>query len=139
MEGKKLHLEIVTPSRPVLDEEVVSITVPGEIGGFQVLYNHAPILSTLNIGIMKVQFSDGNTKLYAVSGGTIDVQHNHVVVLAEAAESEDEVDVERAKAAYERAKKRLLEKKRQKGIDIARAEAALSRAMNRLKLKHVSI
>ncbi len=102
MDNKKLHLEIVTPSRPILDEEVVSVSVPGELGGFQVLYNHAPILSTLSIGVMKIQFTDGSAKRYAVSGGTIDVQHNHVVVLAESAESEDEIDVDRAKAALER-------------------------------------
>ncbi len=138
MDNKKLHLEIVTPSRPILDEEVVSISVPGELGGFQVLYNHAPILSTLSIGVMKIQFADGGTKRFAVSGGTIDVQHNHVVVLAEAAESEDEIDVDRAKAAFERAKKRL-EDKSSHNVDVARADAALSRAMNRLKLKGVQI
>ncbi len=138
MDNKKLHLEIVTPSRPILDEKVVSISVPGELGGFQVLYNHAPILSTLNIGVMKIQFADGNTKRYAVSGGTIDVQHNHVVVLAESAESEDEIDVDRAKAALERAKKRL-EEKNKENVDAMRAHASLSRALNRLKLKGVRI
>lgn len=138
MDNKKLHLEIVTPSRPILDEEVVSVSVPGELGGFQVLYNHAPILSTLSIGVMKIQFTDGSAKRYAVSGGTIDVQHNHVVVLAESAESEDEIDVDRAKAALERAKKRL-EEKNKENVDAMRAHAALSRALNRLKLKGVRI
>jgi F-type H+-transporting ATPase subunit epsilon len=138
MSDKKLHLEIVTPSRPILDEKVVSISVPGELGGFQVLYNHAPILSTLKIGVMKIEFANGETKRYAVSGGTIEVQDNHIVLLAESVESEDEIDVDRAKAALERAKKRLAEK-RQTNVDVARAESALSRAVNRLKLKNVAI
>ncbi len=137
MSDKKLHLEIVTPSRPILDEEVVSCTVPGELGGFQVLYNHAPILSTLKIGVMKVEFVNGTTKKYAVSGGTIEVQENHIVILAESVESEDEIDVKRAMAALERAKKRLADKNKTE-VDIARAESALHRAVNRLKLKNVN-
>ncbi len=132
----KIHVEIVTPTGSALDIHAESITIPGTLGGFQVLYNHAPLLSSFEIGVVKIK-SDGNETRYATSGGTVEVKNNHVIVLAETFESEEEIDVERAKAAYRRAKERL--EKRDKNIDIARAEAALARAINRLKLKNVNL
>ncbi len=132
----KIHLEIVTPTGSAYDAQVESVTIPGTLGGFQVLHNHAPLLSSFEIGVIKVK-ENGQEKKYATSGGTVEVKNNHVIVLAETFESEDEIDIERAQAAYRRAKERL--EKRDETIDIARAEAALARALNRLKLKNVSI
>ncbi len=132
----KIHLEIVTPTGSALDSHVESVTIPGTLGNFQVLYNHAPLLSSFEIGVIKIK-ENGNEKRYATSGGTVEVKKNHVIVLAETCESEDEIDVDRAMAAYKRAKERL--EKRDEKIDIARAQAALARAINRLKLKNVSI
>ena len=132
----KIHLEIVTPTGSALDSQVESVTIPGTLGNFQVLYNHAPLLSSFEIGVIKIK-ENGNEKRYATSSGTVEVKKNHVIVLAETCESEDEIDVERAKAAYKRAKERL--ENHDEKIDIARAQAALARAINRLKLKNVSI
>ncbi len=132
----KINLEIVTPTGSALSTKVESVTIPGTLGQFQILYNHAPLLSSFEIGVIKIK-ENGVEKKYATSGGTVEVKKNHVIVLAETFESEDEIDVDRAKKAYERAKERL--EKKDKNIDIARAEAALARAMNRLKLKNISI
>jgi F-type H+-transporting ATPase subunit epsilon len=132
----KIHLEIVTPTGSQLDAQVDSITIPGTLGSFQILPKHAPLLSSFEIGIVKIK-TDGQEKLYATSGGTVEVKNNHVIVLAESFESEDDIDVDRALAAYRRAKERL--EAHEKDIDIARAEAALARALNRLKLKKVNI
>lgn len=132
----KIHLEIVTPTGSALDMYVESVTIPGTLGQFQILYNHAPILSSFEIGVVKIK-ENGTEKRYATSGGTIEVKDNHVIVLAETFESEEDIDVERAKAAYRRAKERL--EKREQNVDVTRAEAALARAMNRLKLKKVKI
>jgi F-type H+-transporting ATPase subunit epsilon len=132
--GNKIRLEIVTPTGSTFDKEVESVTIPGTLGQFQILYNHAPLLSSFEIGVIKIK-ENGNVKRYATSGGTVEVKNNHIIVLAETFESEDEIDVERAKAAYMRAKERL--EKRDKTIDIARAESALARALNRLRLKQI--
>ncbi|NCS81265.1 MAG: F0F1 ATP synthase subunit epsilon [Ignavibacteria bacterium] len=128
---KLFTLEIVTPSKLAFTAEVVSVTVPGSLGEFQVLYNHAPIVSNLEIGKMKVQTKDGDTLHFAISGGVIEVLKNKVVVLAQSLERSDEIDTERARQAVERAKQRLEQRDQ---IDVARAEAALTRGMNRLKV-----
>ncbi|MFA6979745.1 MAG: F0F1 ATP synthase subunit epsilon [Ignavibacteriaceae bacterium] len=131
---KVFALEIVTPSKLAFNAEVVSITVPGTLGEFQVLYNHAPIVSNLEIGKIKIQTQNGETLHYAVSGGVIEVLKNKVVVLAQSLERSDEIDSDRARQAVERAKQRLEQKNQ---IDVARAEAALTRGINRLKISSV--
>ncbi len=128
---KVFALEIVTPSKLAFNAEVVSITVPGTLGEFQVLYNHAAIVSTLEIGKIKVQPKDGETLIFATSGGTIEVLNNKAVVLVASLERIEEIDVQRAEQAVERARKRLANRDQ---VDVARAEAALTRGLNRLKV-----
>ncbi len=130
---KNIFVEVITPSKQVFSGEVKSITVPGTLGSFQVLYNHAPIISSFEIGVVKIEDLDSKELKFATGGGTIEVENNKVLLLAESFESPDDIDVERAKRAMERAKERL-SKKREEKIDVARAEAALRRAVNRLKL-----
>jgi F-type H+-transporting ATPase subunit epsilon len=129
---KPFAVEIVTPSRVVFQGEATSLSVPGFIGGFQVLYNHAPLLSALGIGVLKIKDRDGHDSLFATSGGFVEVKNNRAVVLAESAESAAEIDITRAQAAMDRAKQRLSSPS--PDIDVARAEAALMRALNRLRL-----
>ncbi|VAX28847.1 ATP synthase epsilon chain [hydrothermal vent metagenome] len=131
---KTLHVDIVTPTRTAFGGDVQSITIPGTLGSFQVLYNHAPLMSSFEIGQIKIEEAEDKKKLYATSGGTVEVLNNKVVVLAESFESPEEIDVERAKAAMERAKKRMARETNEESIDILRAELALRRAINRLKL-----
>lgn len=128
----ELFLEIISPSQQVFSGEIISITVPGTKGRFQVLRNHAPIISTFEIGVIKVDLKD-NSKYFATAGGTIEVLNNKVLVLADSIESTDEIDIERALKAKERAEKRLSEKS--SDIDVERAKAALARALNRIKVK----
>jgi len=136
MEDKTFHLEIVTPKRVVFKGEITSFSAPGVEGGFQVLHSHAPMLSSLKIGEVKITESSGTEFKYAVSGGFVEVRDNKVVLLAETAERTDEIDVERAKAARDRAQQRIAEKKRD--IDVERAKLALYRALNRLKISGVN-
>lgn len=135
MTGKEFDLEIVTPKRIVYSAKVESFSAPGVVGGFQVLYNHAPLLSILKIGEAKVLDAEGKTTRYATSGGFVEVRNNKVVMLAETAERSDEIDVERAKASASRAQKRLAEKP--DAVDIERARVSLLRALNRLKVSGV--
>jgi F-type H+-transporting ATPase subunit epsilon len=129
-----LNLNIISPSRSVFSGDVRSITVPGTDGSFQVLKNHAPIISSLEIGIVKIEMLDGSTEFYSVSGGTVEVLNNKITLLADSIEKSDEIDPDRARAALNRARERLAERGIDKTIDVARAEAAAARAQNRLNI-----
>ena len=132
MTDKIYRLEIVTPTKVVFSGDVTSFSAPGVIGGFQVLRNHAPLLSNIAVGEVKVVDAAGSESRYATSGGFVEVHENKLVMLAETAERSDEIDVTRAEAARERARKRLADK--EAGIEIERARLALHRALNRLKV-----
>lgn len=124
------RLEIVTPEKKVFSGDVNFVVAPGELGELGFLPNHAPLMSGLKIGLIRVQ-REGKTFKVAVSGGFVEVRGNKVTVLADTAERDDEIDRDRAEAARERAEKRLSEKAAD--LDIKRAEMALQRALNRLK------
>jgi F-type H+-transporting ATPase subunit epsilon len=132
MADKTFHLEIISPRRIVFKGEVLSFTAPGVDGGFQVLHSHAPMLASVKIGIVKLIDVSGKENQYAISGGFVEVRENNVILLAETAEHVDEIDVERGKAARERALKRIEE--RSPDTDMERAKLAFSRAVNRLKV-----
>ena len=129
----ELNLEIVTPAKSAFSGEIQSITVPGTSGRFQVLKNHAPIISTFELGMIKVELLNNSSDIYATAGGTIEVLNNKVLVLADSIEIVSEIDEERAKKAEERAQERLAEQNSE--INITRAQAALARANNRIKVK----
>ncbi|MCX6148949.1 MAG: F0F1 ATP synthase subunit epsilon [Ignavibacteriales bacterium] len=128
---KEFQLEVITPEKIVFSGKVKSVSVPGTKGNFQVLFNHAPLMSTLEIGKIKIEIEEGKEYYFATSGGTIEVNKNKVLILAETFESPDNINLERAKEALDRAQKRLLTRK---DIDIQRAEGALGRAKNRLDI-----
>jgi F-type H+-transporting ATPase subunit epsilon len=130
----ELNLNIVTPSKTVFTGDVRSVTVPGTDGSFQVLRNHAPIISTLEIGLVKIEMLDGSTEFYSTGGGTVEVLNNKITLLVDSIEKSHEIDPDRARAALNRAKQRLEEKGNDKTIDVARAEAAAARAQNRLNI-----
>jgi F-type H+-transporting ATPase subunit epsilon len=132
MAEKAFRLEIVTPKRVVFSGDVTSFSAPGVVGGFQVLKSHAPLLSSTDVGEVKLVDTAGVESHYATSGGVVEVHDNKVIMLAETAERSDEIDVARAQAARDRARKRLQEKK--SDIDSDRARIALFRALNRLKV-----
>ncbi len=131
MAEKKFSLDIVTPTRTVFSGDVRSFSAPGEAGSFQILFNHAPFLSSITVGQVRVVDPTGAESRYATSGGFVEVNNNKVILLAETAERSDEIDVQRAEKAKERAAQRLREEER---IDEERARVALARAINRLKI-----
>ncbi len=129
----ELNLDIVTPSKSVFKGEIKSITVPGTLGSFQVLKNHSPIVSTFEIGLVKIELQDSQINYYATAGGTIEVLDNEIIVLADSIELVSKIDAERAEQAKERAAERLANQTSE--VNIIRAQAALARAMNRLSLR----
>jgi len=127
-----INLEIITPSKKAFSADVKSVTVPGTKGSFQVLYNHAPLISTLDVGEIKIHMLDDKVVHYSTGGGTVEVNNNKILVLADSIEAIEDIDPERAKKAEQRARERI--HKREQGVNIERAELALARAVNRLKL-----
>ncbi len=129
---KTLKVSVVTPDGPVYDSEVEMVstkTVGGEIG---ILPGHIPTVAPLQITAIRLK-KENDTDYVAVSGGIMEVRPDQVTILAAAAETAEDIDVERALRAKERAERRLQQIK-QENFDIKRAELALQRAINRLKV-----
>lgn len=124
-------LEVVTPERIVYSEQAEMVVVKGAEGELGILPNHIPLVTPLKIAPVRVK-TGGKEQLIAVHGGFMEVRKDKVVILAESAELPEEIDIDRARAAKERAERRLAEKG--ENIDFARAQIALQKAVNRLKV-----
>ena len=132
--AEKIQLEVVTPTGPVVSEEVNIVTAPGIDGEFGVLANHAPLLSTIKVGALSYSHDNTNEMLMG-SGGFCEVSNNKITFLVESAERGAEIDVDRALLAKERAEKRLAQAlAKQENVNVVRAEAALQRAIARIKI-----
>ena len=110
MAENKLQLSIVTPERLVFSENVDQVNVPGVEGDLGILYDHAPILTTMRAGRFSYELlgeKGRETINMIVSGGYLEVTDNRVIVLAEAVEFLDEIDKERAKASLAKAEEAL--------------------------------
>ena len=127
-------LEVVTPEKAVVNEEVRTVVAPGVLGEFGVLIGHTPFLTTVKTGIIRYTDTDGKERYLFVSGGFAEALPDRVTILAESAERAGESVVERAQAAIERAEKRLADMDKKEQIDRVRANAALQRAMVRVKI-----
>lgn len=127
-----IRLEIVTPERKVYSEDVNMVIVKGELGELGILPNHAPLATPLVISIVKIK-KDGLEQNVAIGGGFFEVGNNKAVILAETAEFPENIDLERALQAKERAEKRLANKSNE-DLDVKRVELALQRALNRINL-----
>ncbi len=126
-----IRCEIVSQDRSVYSGDVDIVVLPGTDGEMGILPNHAPLLTTLQYGFIKVRVG-GEEEVFAVAGGVAEVQPDIVTVLADAAENVAEIDVERAEAARMRAQE-ALEKGAPEGTDTFLAiEAALRRSNLRL-------
>jgi len=127
-----LQLDIVTPDRQVLSRRVASVTATGVDGDFSILPHHIPFLTALQVGSLHYNL-DGAVHYVFVSGGFAEITGERVLILAEAAELPEEIDVARAMRARERALARL-QAAHQEQLDHARAKAALQRALSRIKI-----
>lgn len=130
--AEKITLELVTPYRKVLTEEVDEITATGALGEFGVLPGHAPLLSSLRIGELSYK-KGGAVSHLALNWGYLEVKDDKAIVLVETAERADEIDLERAKAALGRAEE-ALKKLTIEDKDYRVMEAALERASIRMQV-----
>jgi len=133
---RKLLLEVVTPQRLMVSEEVDEVVAPGSEGYFGVLPGHLPFITTLKIG--ELTYRKGREERHlAVSWGYAEVRPDKVIILADVAERAEEIDIERAEAARRRAEERLSRWSRgDETIDLARAQGALQRALTRLSVAY---
>ncbi len=128
---KTFHIEIITPGKVIFTGPIIDFVAPGVMGTFEVLRNHAPFISALKTGEMRVRQEDGYDEYFAVSGGFVEVRDNHVTVLAETCEKAMEIDIHHAMEVKEWARKKLEERA---SIDPEPVRQALIRAQNRLKI-----
>ncbi|GAI93562.1 unnamed protein product [marine sediment metagenome] len=126
-----IKLDIVTAERVVFSEDVDLVVAPGVEGQLGILPHHTPLMTMLQPGELRVR-KGGEEFFLAISGGFLEVRPDRIIVLADAAERVEEIDVARAEEAKRRAQERL-----SKGVpdsDVARNEAALRRAITRLEV-----
>jgi F-type H+-transporting ATPase subunit epsilon len=124
-----LELEVATPERELVREQVSDVQVPGKNGYMGILPGHAPLLGLLGIGTL-AYVSDGKKRYLSIHGGFVEVLEDHVRVLADVAERAEEIDVQRARAALQRAQEEGLNPAL--GVDPGAALAAMARAEARL-------
>ena len=132
METAAFTLDIVTLKKMAFSDEIKSVNAPGTEGYFSILVNHTPFVSSLKPGVIRVTRANGETLTFSSSGGFLMTDGKKVILLADAVERPEEIDVARAQSAKERAEKRLAE--RGPDVDFDRAKAALLRAINRIKV-----
>ena len=131
----KFFLEVVTPQKAIVSEDIQSISAPGSEGEFCALKGHTTFLTSLKIGSIRYQDAAGNERMLFVNGGFAEVLPDKVTILAESAERRKDIDLTRAKEAQARAERRLSDKAAD--TDIVRAQAALHRAIFRIKMAEI--
>lgn len=129
-----IRLEIVTPEKTVVSEDVQIVMAPGVLGEFGILIGHTPFLTALKTGAVRYTDTQSAEHMVFVSGGFAEALPQKVTILAESAERRRDIDLERARAALERAQKRLAEQRAKEEFDFVRAQAALQRALIRLRI-----
>ncbi|MGD9975359.1 MAG: F0F1 ATP synthase subunit epsilon [Desulfatirhabdiaceae bacterium] len=128
-----IRLEVVTPEKIVVSEDAQIVVSPGTLGEFGVLIGHTPFLTTLKVGIVKYKDAGGVERYVFVNGGFAEALPDKVTILTQSAERRRDINLERAKSAYERAMERMARPKGE-DLDFVRARAALQRALHRLRL-----
>ena len=127
-----LLLEIVTPERQAYSDTVDAVYCPGTEGEFGVLPHHAPLLSTLGVGELRIQ-KGGEVEFFAIAGGFVQVRPDKVVVMAELADLASEIDMEAAEDARREAE-RAIAAGFDEPADLAKARAAMERALLRIRV-----
>ena len=134
---KTFPFEILTLQKLFLREEIRFVIAPGQEGVFEVLAHHAPFVFALKPGALRIRLPDGQEQYVAVGTGFLVVQKERTTVLTRSAERPEDIDVERARRAKERAEQRLQQKS--PDFEMARAEASLQRALARLKVADYAV
>jgi F-type H+-transporting ATPase subunit epsilon len=130
--AREFQFEVVTPERTVFSKAVTSVIMPAHEGYLGILGGHAPLLALLQPGEIVIRTSDGAQEEIVVAGGFADVGPKKCLILADAAETPEQINVDRARKALEKARKLLAE--RGPGHSLEELDAAVRRAENRLRV-----
>lgn len=128
-----VNVEVVTPERIVYSGEARIVVATGALGSLGILPNHIPMVTPLEIAPVQLKKPAGDEDTLAVSGGFMEVRGDKVTILATTAERPEDIDVNRAQAAKERAERRLAQAQSE-NLDVKRAQLALQRALIRLQV-----
>ena len=128
-----LHLEIVTPERLAYSDTVDSVVLPGSEGELGVLPNHAPLVSILGVGELRIR-KGGAEESFAIVGGFLQVRPDKVVVMAETADLASEIDLEKAQQAKREAERAIEGAAHVDAVDLSAARAALQHALLRIRV-----
>jgi F-type H+-transporting ATPase subunit epsilon len=126
----EMSIEVVSPSRSLAKTTGVRLSVPGRQGYLGILPGHAALVTELGLGELQIDAEGKSPVRFLVNGGYMEVVNDQIIVLVDSAETREQIDMERAKKAKERALARLSSK--DPAIDLMRAQAALSRANARI-------
>jgi F-type H+-transporting ATPase subunit epsilon len=130
-----LHVKMVTAERQLADEQADMVIAPGGAGEIGILPRHIPLITTLKPGELRIRKAD-EEQLFAVGGGVLEVRNieggSEVIVLADTAERAEDLDLERANAARQKAEQHLTDKS--EAVDAVAAQAALLRAIARIRV-----
>jgi len=126
----RIKLEICAPESSRVHMTAQEVHIPGTAGVFTVMPGHTALLSTTIPGVLMALDNDGNEHFFSISKGFVEVRDDEVIVLVDAFETGNDVDIKRAQAALERARERL--QHIEPDINVARAELAISRSLARL-------
>jgi F-type H+-transporting ATPase subunit epsilon len=132
MAERTFPFEILTLQQSFLQQEVRFVVAPGQEGVFEVLPGHAPFVFALKPGVLRMRLPDGQDQHVAIGGGFLVVQPQRTIVMTRSTERPEQIDVERAQRAKQRAEERVAQ--HAPGMDVPRAQAALARAVARLKV-----
>lgn len=129
----KIVVSIIQPDKTKVKGEFFHVIVPGVEGDFGIAPEHTPMITKIRPGLLYLFHDNSKAEKYAIHDGFVTVENNQVNIVCDIIESEDEIDLARAKRAKERAEKRM--KSEQEDIDFRRAENALKRALTRISVR----
>lgn len=134
---ESVNLKIITPDKEFYNEQIVQLNTESIEGKIGILPKHIPLIAALKPNISEITTVNGEKKTFFSSTGVLRVTKNEVIMLCDACEWPENIDVERAKQSKERAEKRLKEKNDINSIDVDRAKLSLLRALIRTKIKKI--
>ncbi|WP_214826052.1 F0F1 ATP synthase subunit epsilon [Exiguobacterium algae] len=132
-----LHVNVVTPDGAAYEGDARMVIAKAATGELGILPKHVPMVTPLDVSVLKLRHEDGGRTLIAISGGFMEVRPDTVTILAETAELADKIDYDRASAAKVRAERRLQDTKLSER-EFRRAELALKKAINRLSIRDMN-
>lgn len=141
--SKIIKLKILTPEKIVYQDEVLEITLPTESGEITILPHHAPLVSIVKTGEIRIKKQDNSEVIpFAISTGVVEIRTSNesektdteVIILASQTESSSDIDIDRAQEAYKRAEKAMQESENLLDVDYAKLQAVLEKELNRINI-----